>query len=191
MILVREVPSNVLLLWDEAYYEFGRHAGGPETLPLFKLRKGPWFCTRTFSKAYGLAGIRVGYGIASSSDIAGAIRRCRPNYSVNAVALAGAVAALNASEHSENLLAHIARERDRLVSFLEQLGCQPLKSCANFVAVKTPVAADHLAAALERSNIHLMSFHWEGTNGALRITIGDAGATDAVSVALKLALQSC
>ena len=88
------LPEGVLLHFDEAYYEFGRHAGGPDALPILARRSGPWIATRSFSKAFGLAGARLGYGFCSSVDLANAYRTIRINFSVNAVALAGAVVAV-------------------------------------------------------------------------------------------------
>lgn len=96
--LIAQLPDHLLLHYDEAYYEFGCHAGGPEALPLLGRRRGPWIVTRTFSKAYSLAGARVGYGIASSREIADAYLKIRINFSVNAIALAGARAALDEAD---------------------------------------------------------------------------------------------
>ena len=59
LLLARGVPEDVLLYVDEAYYEFGRHAGGPDALAILRERKGPWLTTRTFSKAYALAALRA------------------------------------------------------------------------------------------------------------------------------------
>jgi len=60
------VPDHVLLIVDEAYHEFGRQAGGPDALAILKKRPGPWAVMRTFSKAYSLAGARIGYALCGS-----------------------------------------------------------------------------------------------------------------------------
>jgi len=183
-LLIRELPDHVLLHFDEAYYEFGRHAGGPDALPILAARKGPWIATRSFSKAYGLAGGRVGYGHCNSRDLADAYRKIRVNFSVNAVALAGARAALEATDHMNVLLSHTARERTRLGEALRLIGFEPLPSAANFLTVKTPKPAGEIAAALAAQNIFVLPFPWPGTPGALRITIGSREDTDAVVAAL-------
>jgi histidinol-phosphate aminotransferase len=183
--LVRELPDHLLLHFDEAYYEFGRHAGGPESLPLLGYRKGPWIATRSFSKAYGLAGARVGYGIASSRELADAYRKIRINFSVNAVALAAARAALDQTAHLAELLDYTAAERLRLARGLEQLGFQPLPSAANFVTVVTPQSAAAIAAALTARNIFVLPFPWPQTPGALRVTVGTREDTDAFLAAIR------
>lgn len=183
--LVRALPEDLLLHFDEAYYEFGRHAGGPESLPLLAHRRGPWIATRSFSKAYGLAGIRVGYGIASSRELADAYRKIRVNFSVNAVALAAARAALDATSHLADLLAHTAAERQRLAQGLSEMAFRPLPSAANFVTVVTPRPAAAIAAALTRKNIFVLPFPWPQTPGALRITVGTREDTDAFLSAIK------
>ncbi len=188
--LVRELPDDLLLHFDEAYYEFGRHAGGPESLPLLANRRGPWIATRSFSKAYGLAGIRVGYGIASSRELADAYRKIRVNFSVNAVALAAACAALDATSHLAELLAHTATERQRLAQGLSDMAFRPLPSAANFVTVVTPRPAAAIAAALARKNIFVLPFSWPETPGALRVTIGTREDTDAFLLAIKDVMAS-
>jgi histidinol-phosphate aminotransferase len=188
--LVRELSDSVLLHFDEAYYEFGRHAGGPEALPILERRRGPWIATRSFSKAYGLAGVRIGYGLTNSRELADAYRKIRVNFSVNAVALAGARAALDATEHMMALLDHTAGERKRLAVALERIGFQALPSAANFLTVKTPRPAHVLAAALEAENIFVLPFPWPGTPGAIRITIGSREDTDAVVAAIPRLLKT-
>lgn len=183
--LVRELPDHLLLHFDEAYYEFGRHAGGPESLPLLAQRRGPWIATRSFSKAYGLAGARVGYGIASSRELADAYRKIRINFSVNAVALAAARAALDQGEHLAALLDHTAAERERLAEGLAALGFRPLPSAANFVTVVTPRPAAEIALGLRTKNIFVLPFPWPQTPGALRITVGTRQDTDAFLAAIR------
>jgi histidinol-phosphate aminotransferase len=188
--LVYELPGDVLLHFDEAYYEFGRHTGGVETLPILERRRGPWIATRSFSKAYGLAGIRVGYGLTNARELADAYRRIRINFSVNAVALAGARAALDASGHMQALLNHTAAERRRLAAALEGIGFEALPSAANFLTVRTPKPAPALAAALREENIFVLPFPWPGTPGAIRITIGSSEDTDAVAAAMARLLKA-
>ena len=186
--LAHELPDDLLLHFDEAYYEFGRDAGGPESLPILARRRGPWIATRSFSKAYGLAGVRVGYGITSSRDLADAYRKIRANFSVNAVALAAARAALNETAYLAALLAHTAKERSRLSEGLAQLGFRPLPSAANFVTVITPRPADAIAAALADKNIFVLSFSWPDAPGALRITVGTREDTEVCLSTIRQAI---
>lgn len=186
--LVADLPDHLLLHYDEAYYEFGRAAGGPDTLPILAERTGPWIATRSFSKAYGLAGARIGYGIASSAEVADAFRRIRINFSVGSIALAGALAALGDVDHLDKILNHTAAERDYLTGALRARGLQVLPSAANFVTVITPRPSGEVAARLAAGNIHVIALPWRDTPGALRITIGTRADSDATLDALAGAL---
>ena len=179
--LVMGVPEDVLLLLDEAYYEFGRDAGGPATLPILARRRGPWIATRTFSKAQGLAGIRVGYGIAQSTALADAFRALRLNFAINHVAQAGALAALADHAHTQAVLTAAAAARAELAAGLAALGFDVFPSATNFVTARTPQPAAELVAALAERGILVMSYAWPGSPNVLRISVG---STDDVATVL-------
>jgi len=182
--LVQGVPDDVLLHFDEAYYEFGRHTGGCETLPLLRLRKGPWISTRSFSKAYGLAGARIGYGLTSSPELASAYLSARINFSLGSVALAGAQAAFADDAALAALLVHNRERREQLIAGLSPMGYRAMPSAANFVAFLTPSDATGAQAWLRSRGIQVIAFPWADTPGALRISIGSAQAMQAVIAAL-------
>ena len=184
--LVHGVPSFVLLHFDEAYYEFGRHAGGCETLPLLERRQGAWIATRSFSKAYGLAGMRVGYGLTSSPDLAAAYRTARINFSVGAVAMAGAQEALQEEDAVARLLQHNAERRAQLVHGLAPWGWRALPSAANFVAFVTPAPAVETAARLRTLGVLVSPFALPNTAGALRISTSTQEDMQAVIDAVAL-----
>jgi histidinol-phosphate aminotransferase len=188
--LIAGLPEHALLHFDDAYFEFGRHAGGPDVLPMLEHCRAPWILTRTFSKAYGLAGARIGYGIASAPAVADAFRKSRVTFSVSAMALAGALTALDETAHTAALLDHTARERERLTAALAHLGLQVLPSAANFIAAVSPRPASELAGALQRDNILVMPMPWRDTPGMLRITIGTTKDNDAVIAGLARAMQT-
>jgi histidinol-phosphate aminotransferase len=127
---------------------------------------------RTFSKAFGLAGLRVGAGIAHASVI-GAIERARGPYTLNALAEAGAVAALG--EGLPWVTARVADAIASRVAFAEALrglGYHPLPSAANFLLVPVPEAVA-LAGALQSAGLIVRVFrHLPGIGNALRITAG-------------------
>ncbi|MEO7392502.1 MAG: histidinol-phosphate transaminase [Ramlibacter sp.] len=170
--LVHGVPEQALLHFDEAYYEFGQHAGACETLPILERRRGAWISTRSFSKAYGLAGARIGYGLASTPELASAYRAARINFSASSVGMAGAMAAWNDSAALTALLSHNAARRDQLVAGLASLGYRALPGAANFSAFVTPVPAPALQAGLRDHGILVLAFPLPGTDGALRISMG-------------------
>jgi histidinol-phosphate aminotransferase len=183
--LVQGVPADVLLLLDEAYYEFGRHAGGPDTLAILARRRGPWISTRTFSKAQGLAGIRVGYGIAADAAVADAFRTLRLNFTLNLVAQAGALAALADDAHTMAILDANSIARGRLAAGLAGLGFDVYPSATNFVAARAPEPAPELAAALAERGILVMALAWPGVPSVLRISVGSPADVETVLGALE------
>jgi histidinol-phosphate aminotransferase len=178
------VPENILLVVDEAYHEFGRHAGGPEVLTILAKRRGPWAALRTFSKAYGLAGARIGYAYCSGTDVADAMRRMKLHYGASAPAQAGALAALNDDAHLAKTLDAIAKERGRMRGGFAALGLKPYASAANFVSVALPIPAAQSAAELQRRNILIRDWRDPEFLMELRITVGLAEDTDAVVAAI-------
>ena len=186
--LVTGVPASVLLVIDEAYFEFARHAGGPDALEAVARRTGPWAILRTLSKAYGLAGLRVGYGLCADPAIAGAIARVRGTFSVNAIAQAAAIAALEDEAHTRNLLDACARERERLAAGFRRLGCTPLPSAANFVSARLPIPASDAVRELMKCGILVGAIGPAPFERHIRVTIGSAEDTDAFLAALTAIL---
>jgi histidinol-phosphate aminotransferase len=187
--LAAGVPPHALLMVDEAYFEFARHAGGPDALAALAQRKGPWAVVRTLSKAYGLAGLRVGYTLLSSPDLAEALNRVRGMFNVNMLAQIAALAALEDAAHTKRLLDDCATERRRLSEGFAHLGCKPLPSVANFVSAQLPMpAADAVKAFMQRGI--LVGIVGPGVfERHIRVTIGAAEDTDAVLAALKEILE--
>lgn len=183
--LASGVPSDVLLVVDEAYFEFARHAGGPDALAALAQRKGPWAVARTLSKAYGLAGLRVGYALLSDPDLAEALNRVRGMFNVNMLAQVAALAALEDEAHTRRLLDDCATERRRLSEGFARLGCTPLPSVANFVSAQLPMPAMDAVKAFQQRGILIGAVGPGAFDRHIRVTIGTAEDTDAVLGALK------
>jgi histidinol-phosphate aminotransferase len=188
--LVREVPAAALLAVDEAYYEFGARDGAPDVLSILQTRKAPWVVTRTFSKAYSLAGLRVGYAYVSDPGLAAALWQLRANFNVARTSLAAACAAFDDGAYSTAIIDLIVRERERLAAGLRGLGCDVYPSSTNFVAARPPSPAASLVKALAAGGILIQAMPWPDEKGSLRITVGDQGDTEAVLGALATALKS-
>ncbi len=187
--VARDLPDHVLLILDEAYHEFAMQAGGEDPLPVMRERAGPWAIFRSFSKAYGLAGARVGYLLCGSERIAGAFQVARNAFTVNAIAQAGAVAALEDQAHMRSIVARMAAERDRLAKGLHGLGLSPLPSVGNFIAVETRRPAGDVVSALRDAGILISQIPAPGYEKFIRITVGLPEDTDALLEALGGALQ--
>ncbi|MVO17350.1 pyridoxal phosphate-dependent aminotransferase [Parasedimentitalea huanghaiensis] len=188
-LAARQVPDTVLLVVDEAYFEFAQAEGGPDVLKILANRAGPWVVTRSFSKAYCMAGMRVGYALASDEGIHKALWQLRPNFNVNRVAIAAATAAMNDDRYLQACLTHTISERKRLETALTHLGFSALPSFANFLTVVPPISADIISSSLAVENILVQAMPWPGGNGALRITIGSQPNTDRLIRAINKFLK--
>ena len=183
--LATAVPDHILLLVDEAYYEFARLDHGPDVLSILSRRRGPWVVLRTFSKSYGLANLRVGYALCGSDDIADALRRSMVPYTISSVGLAAARAALDDDGHLLHTLGRIVRERERLGQALKWLGLSPLPSFANFVSATLPFSADDAMDELRQRSILVRSWRDPEYLNEIRITVGTPDDTDALVKAMS------
>jgi histidinol-phosphate aminotransferase len=168
------VPADCLIVLDEAYREFNRDPAVPDAVELYRDRPNV-AVLRTFSKAYGLAGLRVGYGIAHPA-VADAIRMTSVPFAVSTIAQAAAVASLRPTAETELLVRVEAtvRERSRVVAALRGAGWSVPESQANFVWLATGPDTDPAAAAWEAAGVIVRPFSGEG----IRITIGEPEAND-------------
>ncbi len=182
------LPSHVLPVLDEAYFEYlppGSHDG------MALLREGRYLVVmRTFSKAYGLAGLRVGW-MAGPEGIAEAMSPVRNAFDVNAVAQAAAVASLeDAPAHLPQRIAEASAERERMAEGQRALGLEPLPSSANFLFVDVGDSeAKAIDAALTRRGVIVRPTAGFGAHGGLRITVGLPEQTDRLLGAMAEALQ--
>lgn len=161
------VPRDVLVVFDEAYHEFATRVDLPDMIRLAETHPNV-AVTRTFSKAYGLAALRCGYGLLPSG-LATSLRARMVPFGVSTIAAQAAAASLTPTAQDE-LLARVGtvlHERDRLFDELRSIGLAPVKSEGNFVFVPTN-DADHLALALRERAIVVYPVPGHG----VRITVG-------------------
>jgi histidinol-phosphate aminotransferase len=176
------VPSDILVVIDEAYSEFVRDPQVADGIALYRDR--PNVCVlRTFSKAYGLAGLRVGYAVAHE-PVADALRMCAVPFGVSAIAQSAAVASLAAEDELFERVEAIVAERDRVRGALREQGWPVPPTEANFVWLRLGDRTDAFAAAGEAAGIIVRPFSGEG----VRVTIGEPEANDLLlEVAAKFA----
>ena len=166
--LVERIPDDVVVLVDEAYREFSDPALGDPVADLLP-RFDNVAVARTFSKAYGLASLRVGY-VAAHPEIVSAIDKCLIPFNVNGLAQAAALAALSdeaAAEAQANIDA-IKAERSRLVATLTADGWELPDAQANFVWMQLGDRTDEVCVGLERRGVVVRPFSGVG----IRVTIG-------------------
>lgn len=184
------LPPHVLLAVDEAYFEFARAAGGADAIEILAGRTAPWVVLRTFSKAYGLAGLRVGYAIGGDDSVAEMLNRARSVFNLNALAQTAALAALADGAHTAKLIEACRAERERLRAALQGLGLRCLPSVANFLAVELPLPAAEAVPRLARQGILAGAVGAPPFERFLRISVGLADDNDAAVAAIAGLLES-
>jgi histidinol-phosphate aminotransferase len=168
--LVGAVPDDVVIVVDEAYHEFVRREDAASGLALAPDHENV-VVLRTFSKAYGLAGLRVGYAIAAK-DVALSIRKAIAPFSVTDVAQAAAVASLASADALGDRVDAIVAERDRVLTDLRGQGWEVPDSQANFVWL--PLGTDALDFASACAPVSVRPFAGDG----VRVSIGAPHVND-------------
>lgn len=167
---LRDVPPEVLLILDEAYFEFAEHLEDYPASTLY-LDRPNVVGLRTFSKTHGLAGIRVGYGFVPEW-LSDAIDRAREPFDVNALAQAAGIAALSDTEHVRRTIENNTRGMKRLNEFLVAHGARPVESYANFVLADFGRPSRPLFDQLLRQGVIVRPGDVLGCPNCLRISIG-------------------
>jgi histidinol-phosphate aminotransferase len=170
--LVDNVPDDVLVVIDEAYREYADPAAVPDAAALFADRPNV-AVTRTFSKAYALAGLRVGYCIAAP-DVVSAVRKCQVPFSVSALAQEAAVAALGDGEEVARRAKLTVAERERVRSALMDAGYDVPPSQGNFVWLVLGDRATGFAQTCMDGGVIVRPFAGEG----VRVTVGTEPEND-------------
>lgn len=166
------VRDDIVVVVDEAYAEIADAPDYASALALLPRHRN-LVVTRTFSKAYALAGLRVGYAVADP-EVAALLERVRESFNVNAVALAAAEAALADAAHLRDTVAENARQRERLAAALRERGWRVGPSQANFLLVEFGARTAEIEAGLLRQGVVPRPMGGYGLPQCLRISVGDA-----------------
>ncbi len=178
------VPTDVLVVIDEAYAEFVRDPLAVDGTELLSSHANV-VVLRTFSKAYGLAGLRVGYALAGSAQVADALRQVRVPFAVSIAAQAAALASLDAEDELLARVEQVVAERGPLREALRALGHDVPVSQGNFVWLPAGDDSDRLAAAFEDHGVLVRCFGGDG----LRVTVTTAADSARVVAAAQAAMQ--
>lgn len=180
------LPPHVVIVVDEAYAEYVDAPGTSSAVRLLR-RGAAWrdnvVVTRTFSKAYALAGLRVGYAVGSPAAIA-VIERLRESFNVNSLALVAAQAALADTAHAQRIRDETARERDWLAEQLRARGLQVFPSQTNFLLVDFGRDATEVEAQLFAHAVVVRPMAGYGLPTCLRISIGRRSESERLLEAL-------
>ena len=177
------IPRNVLVVFDEAYDEYVSDPDKPDLRP-FVLEGRNIVILHTFSKAYGLAGLRVGYGI-TRTEIAEVLNRVRSPFNVNLPAQAAAAAALTDTEHVARTVALNAEGRNYFYAEFERMGLEYVPSEGNFVLVDVGRDAREVFQALQHKGVIVRSAHGMGLPRHISVTTGTMPQNQRFIAALK------
>jgi histidinol-phosphate aminotransferase len=192
---MKKVPDHVLVVFDEAYYEFvdsGALTSGeyPDTLRYLREGRKNVLIMRTHSKIYGLAGIRLGYAIADPELLA-PLYKVKEPFAVNLLAQAAGIAALGDEEYLKASVAANQAGRLYLYREFERLGLFHIKSHANFVLVKVGPQAGQIVQELLKKGVIVRPCTGYDLPEFLRITVGSAEQNVRLIAALEDVLQNC
>lgn len=183
---ISSLPPQVVCVIDEAYIELVPPADRPDTLGYVRAGR-PVFVLRTFSKAYGLAGLRIGYAVASEEGIA-LLNRVRQPFNVNAMAQAAALAALNDDAFVERTRAMTLDGLAYLTGEFKRLGLAWVPSAANFILVKTGRGRE-VCAALQQRKVIVRPVDPYGLPDYIRVTVGTQAENETFIRALQDVLR--
>jgi histidinol-phosphate aminotransferase len=177
-----DVPSDVLVVLDEAYREFVTDDEVPDGLRAYGDRPNV-VVLRTLSKAWGLAGLRIGF-LVGQPEVAAAVRKVVTPFSTSLVAQAAALAALDAEEEVRRRCAIVVSERERVTEALRKLAVDVPTSQANFVWLPLGDRAAEFGAACESRGVIVRGFQPDG----VRVTVGTPEENDTFLAAAEAAL---
>jgi len=166
---MRGLPRNLIVYFDEAYYELAAKKDFPDSLRYLNSRNV--IIARTFSKAYGLSGLRIGYGI-SRAQIIDCLNKVREPFNVNSLAQVGAYSALDDSAHLLRTRKVLREGKAYLYKNLQKLDLSFIESETNFILVKAGPGAGRIYRQLLRRGIIVRSMRAWGMNSFIRVTVG-------------------
>jgi histidinol-phosphate aminotransferase len=188
-----EIPEHVIVILDEAYHDFAQHfaviRGVDYSHALDYVNQGRKVVVlRTFSKAHGLAGVRVGYGIGPA-ELMSYFARMRTTFSVSVVAQAAALAALDDEAHTQKTVKNNAEQSERLLAGLAELGHHPVPTWANFLYCELGDDAAAVAKRLQAEGVIVRPLGPWGAPSAIRVTIGTPEQNDIFLKAFKKVME--
>ena len=188
--IVAATPPQSLLVIDEAYYEYARHTPGfPDALAELRAQSRPWIVLRTFSKAWGLAGLRVGYGVASHTRVVQMLDRVRTPFNVNAAAQTAALAAWGDSHHMARCVRETVAQREWMAGQLISRGYQVAPSATNFLFMNLGRPNAPVAEALLQRGVIVKPWKERGYETFIRVSIGTPADNQQFMAALDAAMQ--
>ena len=187
---IKKVPSNILVIIDEAYRDFVAIDDYPDSISLLKQGYSNILILRTFSKSYGIAGLRVGYGIAEKSIIR-VINKVKFPFNISIVSQFAALGALEDKEFLEKSQEAVKKGREYLYRNLNELGLSYEQSNTNFILIHTGAKTDCIVDMLRDNGLFVLNTIGYGLPFSIRVTIGTQKQNELFINAIKKAINKC
>jgi len=172
--LLDSQQPETIFVFDEAYYEYAvDNDQYPDALNLLQDSKKPFILLRTLSKAYSLAGIRIGYGVCASQKMAMLLDKIRLPFNANKLAQKAAIVALADQAHLKKTISWNNDAKERVFKKLQTLGLQPVPSKGNFLFFKTEFQSIDIAEKLLKQGVIIKPWLEDGYKHFLRVSIGN------------------
>ncbi len=187
---LKGLPPDLILFFDEAYYEFvgdDSVKDYPDTMKY--LRKRNLIITRTFSKVYGLSGLRVGYGI-SNPEMIDYMDRVREPFNVNSLAQVGALAALDDEGHLKRTLKLVSEGKEYIYNNLKRLGIRYVPSVTNFILIDVGQGSPQVFERMLRLGVIVRDMKPWNMDNFIRVTVGTRNENKRFIQALEQVLRS-
>jgi histidinol-phosphate aminotransferase len=168
---IEKVPSDVMIIMDEAYMEFADPDRFPDSIEKFKKGRENLFVIRTLSKAFGLAGFRVGYGVGDERIIE-ILNRIKLPFNISVVSQYAAYGAMDDKKFINSTIKSTIAGREALYRALEGMGLNYLKSSTNFVLIDVAHDCEVVTEALMKKGVIVRSAKNYGAPTSIRVTIG-------------------
>ncbi len=170
----KDLPENVIVFLDEAYFEFADFSYNDYPNGLDYLKRPGVIVSRSFSKVYGLAGLRIGYGISSPAIIS-YMERVRDPFNVNILAQVAACAAIDDKAFVKKTLSHVEKEKKKFYSVFAKMKLRYVESATNFVLVDVERDCKEVFERLLREGVIVRDMKAWGLDSFIRVTIGAPG----------------
>ncbi len=181
---IETMPNEVLILMDEAYMDFANLEEFPDTISLFKKGADNLIIVRTLSKAYGIAGFRVGYGIADFG-LTALMNRIKLPFNVSIVSQAAAVGALSDDDFLMKTIENTKKGKQTICRAMKELGLDCVESSTNFILIDTGMDGNEITEELMKRGVIVRSAKNYGIPRSIRITIGTPEQNDAFIRTMK------
>lgn len=185
--LIGNLPGHVVLLFDEVYYQFADAEDYVRATPYVQQGKNV-IAINSFSKAYGLAGLRVGYSY-STPEISSYLQNLRRPFTINTLSMKAAIAALKDDEFIRETVEVVHAGRQYLYRELEAMGLKHWKTQANFILIRPEMASSEFVPKMEALGVMVRPAEGMSDPNCVRVTIGDQEANEAFVKAASQVLQ--